>query len=122
MTEFTSSDSLWVFLLWILPSVAWNQTPVAVSDEFQVNSYMTDYQLYPSVAMNANGDFVVGWESSYHETTGWTKITSWDPEKMEAMAHHLAADFGSGLRLYETSWAKITSWDPEEMEAVALSP
>ncbi|HEY8153517.1 MAG TPA: hypothetical protein VII72_05250 [Myxococcota bacterium] len=36
-------------------------SPQAV--QFQVNSYATDYQRYPSVASAENGDFVVVWES-----------------------------------------------------------
>ncbi len=35
----------------------------AQGDEFQVNSYTTGWQTYPSVAMDADGDFVVVWES-----------------------------------------------------------
>ncbi|MEM8547104.1 MAG: hypothetical protein AAGF46_02970, partial [Pseudomonadota bacterium] len=31
--------------------------------EFQVNAYTTSLQFYPSVAMNAGGDFVIAWES-----------------------------------------------------------
>ena len=31
--------------------------------EFQVNSYTTGYQSYPAVASDANGNFVVVWES-----------------------------------------------------------
>lgn len=33
------------------------------SKEFQVNTYTKDMQWYPDTAMNANGDFVVVWES-----------------------------------------------------------
>ncbi len=36
--------------------------------EFQVNTYTTDRQRYPSVAMDADGDFVVIWQS--HGTGG----------------------------------------------------
>ena len=35
----------------------------AVGSEIQVNTYTTNYQREPSVAMAANGDFVVAWES-----------------------------------------------------------
>jgi acetyltransferase-like isoleucine patch superfamily enzyme len=35
----------------------------AVDNEFQVNSYTLGYQYYPSVAMDADGDFLVVWGS-----------------------------------------------------------
>ena len=34
-----------------------------VGGEFQVNTFTDDYQAYPSVAMDADGAFVVAWES-----------------------------------------------------------
>ena len=34
-----------------------------VGNEFQVNSYTTSSQAYPSVALDADGDFVVVWDS-----------------------------------------------------------
>jgi len=37
---------------------------IALGPEFQVNSYTTGDQLYPRVASNAAGDFVVVWESA----------------------------------------------------------
>jgi hypothetical protein len=36
---------------------------VAQGGEFQVNTYTTDYQRYPAMAMDAGGDFVVVWQS-----------------------------------------------------------
>ena len=35
--------------------------------EFQVNSFVADSQSVPSVAMDADGDFVVAWESEYQD-------------------------------------------------------
>ena len=35
-----------------------------VGGEFQVNSYTTSFQRIPSVAVDADGDFVVVWEST----------------------------------------------------------
>ncbi len=37
---------------------------VAQGPEFQVNSYTTGNQIYPSVAMNGSGSFVIAWESA----------------------------------------------------------
>lgn len=33
----------------------------SADSEFRVNSYTTDYQCYPSVATDQDGDFVVTW-------------------------------------------------------------
>ena len=43
------------------PGRAWAQLPAG--GEFQINSYTTGDQLWPDVAMDANGDFVVVWDS-----------------------------------------------------------
>ena len=40
------------------------QAPVPQGGEFQVNSYTTSFQQFPSVAVDANGDFVVVWYSN----------------------------------------------------------
>ena len=42
----------------------YNAAGVAQGTEFRVNSYTTDNQLWPSVAMDAKGDFVVAWQSN----------------------------------------------------------
>ena len=36
-------------------------------EEFMVNTYTTDVQLFPFVDMNANGDFVIVWDSQYQD-------------------------------------------------------
>jgi hypothetical protein len=41
-----------------------------VGPEFRINTYTTDYQLRPSVAKDAAGNFVVVWESSFQEGPG----------------------------------------------------
>ena len=48
-------------LLSLTCPAAWGQDPAG--SEFQVNSYTTDYQRSPSVALDANGNFVVAWQS-----------------------------------------------------------
>jgi hypothetical protein len=40
-------------------------TPLAA--EFQVNSYVTGDQTYPTAAMDGDGDFVVAWSSSFQD-------------------------------------------------------
>jgi uncharacterized repeat protein (TIGR01451 family) len=39
--------------------------------EFQVNTYTTNYQWLPSVAMDADGDFVIAWESYRQDGSDW---------------------------------------------------
>ncbi len=45
------------------------QTPVPAGSEFQINTYTTDDQENPSVAVGADGDFVVVWETYYGSGT-----------------------------------------------------
>ncbi len=42
-----------------------------VGSEFQVNSYTTDWQLYPAVAADASGNFVVTWNSLTQDGSGY---------------------------------------------------
>jgi hypothetical protein len=42
----------------------YDATGNAIGVEFQVNSYTTNNQIYPTVAMNAGGEFVVAWHST----------------------------------------------------------
>lgn len=44
----------------------------AVGGEFQINSYTTNSQGAPSVAMERNGDFVVLWESYRQDGSSWS--------------------------------------------------
>src|SRR5262249_30725790 len=44
---------------------------VAQGGEFAVSSYITGAQTTPSVAMDANGDFVVAWQSSGQDGLGY---------------------------------------------------
>ena len=44
---------------------------LAAGPEFQVNTYTTDYQWFSSVASDAAGNFVVIWESSGQDGSGW---------------------------------------------------
>jgi hypothetical protein len=49
----------------------YNAAGEAVGSEFRVNSYTTDYQVSPAVAMNAAGNFVVTWMSNVQDGSGW---------------------------------------------------
>jgi hypothetical protein len=55
-------------LLSVTGAAAWAQLPAGA--EFQVNSYTTYTQAWPSVASDANGNFVVVWESSPQDGNG----------------------------------------------------
>jgi hypothetical protein len=44
---------------------------VARTAEFRVNTYTQDDQMYPSVAMDAAGDFVITWQSHNEDGNGW---------------------------------------------------
>ncbi|MGB5173254.1 MAG: hypothetical protein WBQ30_00795, partial [Thermoanaerobaculia bacterium] len=51
------------------------QAPDPIGEEFQVNSYTTSWQVYPAVAVEPQGDFVVVWMSdgSYGtDTSGYS--------------------------------------------------
>jgi hypothetical protein len=41
----------------------YNSSGTAQGGEFQVNSYTTDAQHYPAIGMDADGDFLVAWQS-----------------------------------------------------------
>ncbi len=66
----TDGDFVVVWLSFVSLSAEWdirgqrygsNGSPAG--GEFQVNTYTTEYQLDPAVAMDADGDFVVVWQS-----------------------------------------------------------
>jgi hypothetical protein len=42
-----------------------------LGSEFQVNSYTAGDQAHPSVAVDANGDFVIAWQSNNQDGSGW---------------------------------------------------
>jgi hypothetical protein len=45
--------------------------PSHVGPEFRVNTYTPDGQGFPSAAMDADGDFVIVWESAYQDSNGY---------------------------------------------------
>ncbi len=54
--------NLLILLATLAPAASAAQTP-ALGSEFQVNTYTTSQQSYPSVAVSASGNFVVAWKS-----------------------------------------------------------
>ncbi|MFN8577223.1 MAG: pentapeptide repeat-containing protein [Candidatus Sericytochromatia bacterium] len=49
----------------------YNSSGIAQGSEFQVNTYTTDFQQNPSIAMNSTGNFVVTWESYNQDSNGF---------------------------------------------------
>ncbi len=66
----------------------------AAGPQFQVNSYTTGNQQLPSVAVDANGDFVVVWQS-YGSSGSDTRI--WSVQGQRYGANGLAAIDRAGL-------------------------
>lgn len=49
----------------------YSSTGVPRGGEFRVNTYTTDNQSYPTIAMDAAGDFVVAWQSNNQDGSGY---------------------------------------------------
>jgi hypothetical protein len=58
----------------VLATGARAQWMTSAGTEFQVNSYTTYYQRFPSVASDSDGDFVVVWQSSNHQDGSGTGV------------------------------------------------
>jgi len=56
---------------WGIYGQLYNSFGTRVGQEFKVNTNTTGTQFKPSVAMDANGDFVVTWSSINPEDSGW---------------------------------------------------
>jgi hypothetical protein len=52
---------------WGIFAQRFNATGVPLGDEFRVNSYTTNHQIGPSVAVGAAGDFLITWSTTQHE-------------------------------------------------------
>lgn len=47
----------------------YTSTGTADGSEFKVNTYTTNFQIFPTIGMNAAGDFVVAWSSYFQDTS-----------------------------------------------------
>jgi hypothetical protein len=63
-----------------------------VGEEFQVNTYTTSHQRFPSVAIETNGDFIVAWES-FGSTGGDTDRTSIQIRRFDAAGASVGGEF-----------------------------
>ncbi len=68
-----------------------------IGDEFQVNSYTTGYQGYPSVAADSEGNFVVVWQS---EGSGETDTSATSIQGRRLSPPYADATGGSATALY----------------------
>lgn len=59
----TRSAAIVVLSFFVFGAAAWSQGPVPLGDEFQVNTYTTSSQSSPAVDMDADGAFIVSWDS-----------------------------------------------------------
>ena len=77
----------------------------AIGSEFQVNTYTTYPQKLPSVAMDANGDFVVVWQS-YGSSDTDTDIWSIEAQIFASDGSAVGSEFQ--VNTYTTGW----QWEP----------
>lgn len=56
---------------WGVRAQRFNSAGVEVGDEFRVNTTMEDYQRFPSIAMNSDGDTVISWMSRNQDGDGY---------------------------------------------------
>jgi hypothetical protein len=67
--------SLLVFVAFVsIPHPAWPQGGDPLGPEFRVNTYTTGKQSRPSVASDANGNFVVAWLAQASAAVPWTVV------------------------------------------------
>ncbi len=75
-----------------ISATVWAQEPTPLGDDFQVNSYTTDYQIESSVAAAPDGRFVVSW-TSYSSPGSDTSSSSVVARRFAADGTPLGADF-----------------------------
>ncbi len=74
-----------------------------LGDEFKVNTYTSNTQRFSSVAMDADGDFVVTWSSSGQDGSGWGVYAQRYNAVGEALGQEFRVNtFSSGSQLYST--------------------
>ena len=67
-------------------------SPLPVGPEFQVNSYTPNSQRFPAIASDADGDFVVAWQSS-SSSGGDTSYSSVQGQRYSAAGLPQGAQF-----------------------------
>jgi S-layer family protein len=68
--------------------------------EFRANTFTTGYQLFPRVAVNARGNFVVVWESSYQNGYNGIFAQRFDPTGAKLGAEFQVNTYTTGYQQY----------------------
>jgi hypothetical protein len=85
------------------PAALGAQAPIRLGGEFQVNSFTTSDQRYPTVGVNDNGNFVVAWISKAQDGSSWGIFAS----RFSATGAPQAAEFQ--VNSYTTSDQRFAS-------------
>jgi hypothetical protein len=93
-------------LLWASPPIAWAQVR-PVGPEFQVNTYTTDFQIYPSVAAAPSGEFVVVW-ASYDQDFSYGGIFG---QRYDANGNRLGSEFQVNTTIDDDQYFPAVSAD-----------
>ena len=98
----TGSDTLG----YAIRAQRFSATAAKVGGEFQVNTYSTDDQLYPSISSDSRGDFVVVWKS-YGSTGTDTSATSVQGQSFAATGSKDESEFQ--INTYTSSYQDAPS-------------
>ena len=60
---------------------------------FQVNSYTTNIQVFPDVALDSDGDFVIVWQNSYHNNGRYGSISDLRGQRYSSTGSARGAEF-----------------------------
>ncbi|MCC6573362.1 MAG: hypothetical protein IT462_06170 [Planctomycetes bacterium] len=95
-------------------------------DQFVVNNTLAYIQRWPSVAMDQDGDFVVGWESNYNDGDGWGAMARRFNAEGEAQGYEFEVNTGySGTQDYvgvgmDADGDFVVTWHSYHLELVSF--
>ncbi len=88
---------------WGIYAQRYDAAGVAQGGEFQVNTATGNYQIYPTVAMDAAGDFVVTWSSNGQDGDSWGVYAQrYDAAGMAQGGEFLVNTTTTGLQKFST--------------------
>ncbi|MBD1809821.1 tandem-95 repeat protein [Microcoleus sp. FACHB-SPT15] len=86
---------------WGVYAQRYNAVGEAIGDQFRVNSYTSGSQEFSTVAMDADGDFVVTWSSSGQDGSGWGVYAQRYNAAGEALGNEFRVNsYTSGSQIY----------------------
>jgi hypothetical protein len=90
----------------------YDATGATLGSEFQVNTYTTSRQANPSVSLDADGDFVVVWQSRGYAGSDTSGYAVWG-QRYDASGNAVGMEFQ--VNTYTTSWqsSPSVSLDPD---------